>query len=163
MTPEEIARLPYRENVGIMLVNGARDVFVGQRRDNPGPAWQMPQGGIDKGEAPRAAALRELEEETGIPAARVAILAEAPDWIAYDLPGELIPKLWGGKWRGQKQKWFLMEFLGEDAEIDIAAHDEEFSAWRWSPLGELAGNIVPFKRAVYEAVIASFADHFEDK
>lgn len=156
MTPDDINALPYRKNVGVMLLNRDGKVFVGQRRDNPGPAWQMPQGGIDKGEAPRDAALRELEEETGVGATLVEILAETEGWIAYDLPLELVPRLWGGKWRGQKQKWFLMRFLGEDSDIDIEAHDHEFSAWRWSAPDDLVPNIVPFKRKVYEAVLAAF-------
>ncbi|MEM6727593.1 MAG: RNA pyrophosphohydrolase [Pseudomonadota bacterium] len=161
LSPEAIAKLPYRKNVGVMLMNASGLIFVGQRRDNPEPAWQMPQGGIDKGESPRAAALRELEEETGVPPSLVEIAAESPGWIAYDLPADLIPKLWGGKWRGQEQKWFLMRFLGEDADIDITRHDHEFRAWRWSPVADLVPSIVPFKRAVYEQVIAVFAEEIE--
>lgn len=119
MSPEQIAKLPYRRNVGIMLVNKDNKVFVAQRIDNPGPALQMPQGGIDKGEDPRAAALRELEEETGVSADMVTVEAESDGWIRYELPGELLHKLWGGKYRGQEQKWYLMRFHADDAAINL--------------------------------------------
>ncbi|MEO0486814.1 MAG: RNA pyrophosphohydrolase [Pseudomonadota bacterium] len=160
MTPADIEKLPYRKNVGIMLLNQQGRVFVGARRDrpNPGnPAWQMPQGGVDMGEDPKAAALRELEEETGVTANLVEILAETEGWMAYDLPHDLVPKLWGGKWRGQEQKYYLMRFLGDDSQIDITAHDHEFSAWRWSPVEDLVPNIVPFKRDIYARVVEAFA------
>jgi putative (di)nucleoside polyphosphate hydrolase len=158
MTPEEIAALPYRPNVGIMLVNAGGLVFTAQRADRPEgtEAWQMPQGGIDAGEDPRAAALRELEEETGVAPDLVQIEAESEGWITYDLPPELIGKLWKGRWRGQKQKWFLMRFLGSDDQIDIFGHDQEFTEWRWSAVSELIPNIVPFKREVYARVVAEF-------
>jgi len=149
--------LPYRRNVGIMLINPAGHAFVGQRLDSPVPAWQMPQGGIDKGEEPREAALRELREETGVKKKLVRIEAEMPDWLTYDLPAEIQPLTWGGRYRGQKQKWFLMRFLGEDADIDIAGPPREFSEWRWLAPAELPGQIVPFKRAVYESVLRAFA------
>ena len=157
MTPEEIERLPYRKNVGVMLVNAEGLVFVGQRRDNPTPAWQMPQGGIDKGEAPRDAALRELEEETGVSRGLVEVVAETDGWISYDLPADLIPKLWGGKWRGQDQKYYLMRFLGTDEDINIATEEPEFSAWKWLAPDALPDAIVPFKREVYEKVVAELA------
>ena len=153
MTPEEIAILPYRPCVGVMLANADGHVFVGQRIDNPGPAWQMPQGGVDKGEAPRDAALRELWEETGVTADKVEIVGETSGWVPYDLPHDLVPKLWKGRYRGQEQKWFLMRFHGTDADVNIQTEHPEFSEWRWLPTSELIDNIVPFKRSVYEAVL----------
>ena len=149
--------LPYRRNVGVMLLDARGRVFVGQRRDSDAPAWQMPQGGIDPGETARDAALRELEEETGVPPALVEVLAETADWLRYDLPDDIRPRVWGGRFRGQEQKWVLMRFLGEDAQIDLEAHHPEFSDWRWFAPAEVAGQIVPFKRPVYEAVLAEFA------
>ena len=157
MTPEEIARLPYRQNVGVMLMNHAGEVFVGQRLDSEVAAWQMPQGGIDKGETPRDAALRELEEETGVSRDLVEIMAETEGWVAYDLPHDLVPKIWKGRYRGQEQKWFLMRFNGTDAEVKIDQEHPEFSAWRWIAPADLPGQIVPFKRAVYEAILTEFA------
>ena len=157
MTPQEIARLPYRKNVGIMLVNADGHVFVGQRTDSTADAWQMPQGGIDPGETPRDAALRELGEETGVSPDLVEIVGETSDWIRYDLPHDLVPKLWKGRWRGQEQKWFLMRFQGGDSDIDIATADQEFSAWQWLPVADLVDNIVPFKRHVYEQVTAQLS------
>ena len=159
MTPEEIARLPYRPCVGVMLVNRDGHVFVGQRIDNPGPAWQMPQGGIDKGEDPRAAALRELTEETGVTPDLVTVEAETEGWIAYDLPHEIVPRIWKGRYKGQEQKWFLLRFHGTDDQIRLDADDhQEFSEWCWLPADEVVAQIVPFKRPVYERVIAAFRD-----
>ncbi|WP_298677177.1 RNA pyrophosphohydrolase [uncultured Lentibacter sp.] len=157
MRPEEIAKLPYRPCVGVMLVNPAGHVFVGQRRDRDQDAWQMPQGGVDDGEEARAAALRELWEETGVRADKVRIEAESAGWLPYDLPHDLVPKIWKGRFRGQAQKWFLMRFLGADGDINIATEHPEFSEWRWLPADELVANIVPFKRAVYQAVLAEFS------
>jgi putative (di)nucleoside polyphosphate hydrolase len=157
LTAAEVATLPYRLGVGVMLLDRGGRVFAGQRLDSPGPAWQMPQGGIDEGEDPRVAALRELEEETGLPASAVEIIAETPDWISYDLPVELVPRVWKGRYRGQKQRWFLMRLTGDEALVDIARSHPEFSAWRWMPPDELVAAIVPFKRELYARVLAAFA------
>ena len=146
----------WRRGVGIMLLDRAGKVFVGRRIDTPG-AWQMPQGGIDKGETPRAAALRELKEEVGTNAAD--FIAETAGWLRYELPSELQGrKIWGGRYRGQEQKWFAMRFRGSDADIDLETHHPEFDAWKWVPAAELPALIVPFKRALYEAVLAEFRD-----
>jgi putative (di)nucleoside polyphosphate hydrolase len=153
MTPAQIARLPYRPCVGVMLVNSDGRVFVGQRHDNPGDAWQMPQGGIDKGETVDAAAFRELWEETGVTADLAVIAARTAEPLAYDLPVELVPRFWGGKYRGQSQTWVLMRFLGTDDHINIDGHHPEFSAWKWVGPDELVPGIVPFKRAVYARVV----------
>jgi putative (di)nucleoside polyphosphate hydrolase len=158
LTEAEIAALPYRPCVGVVLINRDGRVFAGQRLDNPGPAWQMPQGGIDAGEEPLAAALRELAEETGVAPGSVELLDETPDWITYDLPAELVPRVWKGRFRGQKQRWFLLRFLGEDAEVDIATRHPEFSRWAWMAPEELIQAIVPFKRATYGAVFEAFRD-----
>jgi putative (di)nucleoside polyphosphate hydrolase len=155
MTPAEIARLPYRPGVGIVLFNQRGQVFVAQRIDNPGPAWQMPQGGIDKGEEPLAAAWREMKEEIGTDRARY--IGESKHWLQYDLPVELVPQIWKGRYRGQKQKWFAFRFLGDDRDIDIETEHPEFSSWRWAELEEIPGLIVPFKRQLYEDLVAEFA------
>ncbi len=156
MTEAEILALPYRPCVGLVLRNPAGRIFAGQRIDNPGGAWQMPQGGIDPGETPEVAALRELGEETGIPPDAVEILDATPDWITYDLPHDLVPQIWKGRFRGQRQRWFLMDFHGDDAMIDIAKEHPEFSAWAWMRPDELIARIVPFKRATYAAVFEAF-------
>lgn len=158
MTEAEILALPYRRGVGVMLVNRSGLVFVGQRLDSDTPAWQMVQGGVDKGEEPEAAALRELEEEAGVPASAVAILGAPTDWLIYDLPHDVVPHVWKGRYRGQTQQWFLMRLEGPDSLIDIARPHPEFREWRWSPVSELVEMIVPFKRPTYRAVIAAFAD-----
>lgn len=159
MTPEEIAKLPYRLCVGVMLMNQNGEVFVGQRKDRDLDAWQMPQGGVDKGEVPKEAALRELEEETGVSRDLVCVVAESEQWLPYDLPSDLVPKIWKGRFRGQEQKWFLMRFDGTDDQVNIATEHPEFSKWRWLPVEELVTGIVPFKRAVYEAVVKEFEAH----
>ena len=149
--------LGYRPCVGVVLSNGRGEIFAGQRLDFVSDAWQMPQGGIDKGEAPEAAALRELAEETGLPSDAVAIIRQTHDWVTYDLPDELIPKLWGGRFRGQKQLWYLMELQGDERLIDIKTDIPEFSRWQWMGPEALLASIVPFKRAVYAQVLADFA------
>jgi putative (di)nucleoside polyphosphate hydrolase len=159
LSAADILALPYRPNVGLMILNPAGRVFAGQRLDNPGDAWQMPQGGIDAGESPREAALRELVEETGIPESAVEVIAEAPEWLTYDLPHELVPTIWKGRFRGQKQRWFLMRFTGDDGLIGIATEHPEFSAWAWVEPDELVGRIVPFKREIYRAVLETFRPH----
>ncbi|WP_420607916.1 RNA pyrophosphohydrolase [Novosphingopyxis sp.] len=151
------ADLPYRPCAGIMLANKAGQVFVGQRLDNPGSdAWQMPQGGIDEGEEPEQAALRELTEETGIAADKVAIVSRSSAELFYDLPPELLGRIWGGRFRGQRQTWFLMRFDGEDGDVDIATDHAEFRAWRWADPDELPQLIVPFKRKLYRDIVDEF-------
>lgn len=159
MTPDEIAKLPYRPCVGVMLMNAKGAVFVGQRRDRYTEAWQMPQGGVDKGENPREAAYRELWEETGVTADLVEIVTETENWLPYDLPQDLVGKIWKGKYRGQEQKWYLMRFLGRDDQVNIDTAHPEFSKWRWQDADLLVEKIVPFKREVYVQVLAEFAPH----
>lgn len=148
----------YRPCVGVMLINAANQVFVGKRIDNQkADFWQMPQGGVDDGEDLTAAALRELAEETGASADKVTILGQLEDELIYDLPAELQGKLWGGKYKGQRQAWFLARFTGADSDIDLEAHNPpEFYEWKWADPETLPALIVPFKREVYEAVLAGF-------
>ena len=147
----------YRPCVGLMLLNPRREVFVAQRIDMPSEAWQMPQGGIDKGEAPVVAALRELKEEIGTD--KATIRAESSGWLSYDLPEDLMPRLWGGRFRGQTQKWFLLDFTGQDSDIDIATEHAEFSRWQWVKPARVVDLIVPFKRELYQQVLEEFAGH----
>jgi len=149
--------LPYRAGVGVMLLNDRDEVFVGQRLDSTLEAWQMPQGGIDAGEDPREAAFRELKEETGIRRKLAKIIAETDGWLTYDLPDDLIGKIWGGKYCGQRQKWFAMRFLGTDADVDLQTEHPEFRAWKWAAPALLPDLIVQFKRELYGDVLKAFA------
>jgi putative (di)nucleoside polyphosphate hydrolase len=151
--------LPYRPCVGVVLIDARGLVFAGQRVDSPpgaAPAWQMPQGGIDGDEKPKEAAYRELWEETGVTRDKVEFVGKTHGWVTYDLPPELLGRVWGGKFRGQRQKWFLFRFKGKDSDVKIASDHPEFSTWRWILADEMVESIVPFKRAVYEEVIRSF-------
>ncbi len=145
---------PYRPGVGLMLINRDGLIFVARRIDMPSEAWQMPQGGIDVGEDPHQAAMRELKEEVGTD--KATFLAESRDWYSYDLPAELQGWLWGGRYRGQRQKWFALRFTGEDRDINIATAHPEFLAWKWTRLETLPDLIVPFKRPLYLELIAEF-------
>jgi len=167
MKSKDIDKLPYRLCVGIALFNPAGHVWIGCRSDKDaegegeGHWWQMPQGGLDKGEDPYQAALRELYEETSVES--VSLIREANDWLKYDLPTDLIGQSWDGRYRGQKQKWFALHFEGDEDEIDVlhpggGKYKPEFSEWRWERLVRLPELIVPFKRKVYEGVVAAFGD-----
>lgn len=147
--------LPYRPCVGVMLINGEGKVWQGERIDTLG-AWQMPQGGVDEDESMKYAAYRELEEETGIAAEHVEILAKTKDWLSYDLPDELIGVVWKGMYRGQKMHWFLMRLTADDSVIDINTDNAEFARWQWGDIESLTGLIVPFKRKLYESLVAQF-------
>lgn len=153
--------LPYRPGVGVMLLNSQDQVFVGQRLDSTLEAWQMPQGGIDEGEDPRTAAHRELHEETGITPELVSIIAETAGWLTYDLPEDLVGKMWKGRYRGQRQLWYAMRFLGHDSDVNLTTAHPEFRAWKWADPSHLPAMIVPFKRKLYEDVLAAFADLLE--
>ena len=163
MTKSKVKKkdLPYRLGVGAVLFNGAGHVLVAQRIDTPGDAWQMPQGGIDLGEDPRETVLRELEEEIGT--ANAEILGESEGWLTYDLPKAIRKTVWKGRYRGQKQKWFALRFLGKDSDIDLTAHKHpEFSAWKWTPLDTIPDLIVPFKHDLYQEIVTTFR-HLADK
>ena len=146
----------YRPCVGIVLINNG-SIFAGQRLDYKSDAWQMPQGGIEENESPIRAAIRELKEETGINKKHINIILESKNWINYDLPKELIPKLWNGKFVGQSQKWFAMEFLGSDSDVNINTKNPEFSKWQWMTKNKLLERIVPFKKRVYENILSQFS------
>lgn len=148
----------YRRGVGVMLLNSRKRIWVGRRIDNTDEAWQMPQGGIDQGEEPWATALREVEEETGIPPHLVERIAEYPERLRYDLPPELQGKLWGGKYKGQLQDWYLCRFLGRDSDVDIATKHPEFNDWKWVKPAMLLDLIVPFKRDLYRRLLDEFSD-----
>jgi putative (di)nucleoside polyphosphate hydrolase len=159
----QFEKLPYRPCVGVMVLNGSGEVFIGRRVDGPehvdrAHAWQMPQGGIDPGEEPWPAALRELHEETNIRS--VERLGEIADWLTYDIPRHLVGQAWKGKYRGQMQKWFAVRFTGPESEIDVAhpggAHKPEFAAWRWETMKNVPDLVVPFKRDVYRRVVSEF-------
>lgn len=156
----DFENLPYRPCAGVMLINADGKVFVGQRLDSAADAWQMPQGGIDPGEDAQDAAIRELGEETGIAPHLVEIVARSNGEFLYDLPPHLMGKMWGGRYRGQRQTWFLMRFLGTDVDVDIETRHQEFRAWRWSAPSDLEAMIVPFKKELYRNVVAEFSPHF---
>jgi putative (di)nucleoside polyphosphate hydrolase len=158
LSDSQIEALPYRPCVGVVLLNRDGLIFAGQRVDNPADAWQMPQGGIDAGESPKDAALRELGEEVGLEPGRVEVLRESAVWLPYDLPRSLVPRLWKGRFRGQTQRWFAMRFLGPDEAINIRTAEPEFRAWAWMRHDDLIGKIAPFKRDTYARVFDEFAD-----
>ncbi len=160
MIKNKIHKKKYRPCVGIVLIQNGK-IFAGQRLDYKSDAWQMPQGGIENNENPLDAAIRELEEETGIKKNKVKLILETKNWINYDLPNELVPKLWGGKFDGQKQKWFAMKFLGINSDIDINTKCPEFSTWKWMTKKQLLDHIVPFKREVYENILSQFSSIIE--
>ncbi|MDP6572013.1 MAG: RNA pyrophosphohydrolase [Rhodospirillales bacterium] len=158
MADKDGAQRPYRRCVGALLVNAGGQVFVGRRRDTGEEAWQLPQGGIDGDETPERAVLRELAEEIGT--AEAEIIAESSEWLSYDLPEEIAGRLWGGRYRGQEQKWFALRFTGRDADIDLGEGAEaEFSDWKWVPIDDLPAMIIPFKRPVYEKIVDEFRRH----
>ncbi|USG61689.1 RNA pyrophosphohydrolase [Sneathiella marina] len=157
-TANTASQLPYRPCAGMMVINKHNHVFVGRRIDMVSQYWQMPQGGIDPGEQPLDAALRELMEEIGTQ--QVELLHSLQEWIEYDLPEDLVGKVWKGKYRGQKQKWFLFRFLGENSDINIATKHAEFAEWKWSPPENLVSEIVPFKRDIYETIVTKFSPFF---
>ena len=156
---KDLSGYGYRPAAGIMLVNREGKVWVGQRLDSKLEAWQMPQGGLDEGEDPQDGALRELEEETGIRRDLVEIVARCPRELTYDLPEDLVGVVWKEKWRGQRQTWFLARFLGTDDDVNLQTAHPEFRAWRWSDVDDLPAMIVPFKKKLYEEVIAAFRSH----
>ena len=149
----------YRRGVGVMLINADKLVWVGRRIDNTDEAWQMPQGGLDEGEESWAGALRELKEETGIRKRLIERVADHPERLRYDIPDAIASRLWGGKWKGQLQDWYLARFLGDDRDIDIATKEPEFDAWQWVEPHRLPELIVPFKRDMYRRIVEGFAEY----
>ena len=160
MTDQAPANNEYRPGVGILLLNERGEVFVGRRADLKDEAWQMPQGGIDEGETTQQAALRELKEEIGTD--KADLIAESRGWFTYAVPAELARKKWGGRWKGQRQKWMVMLFRGSDSDIDLGAEHPEFDAWRWARVEELPKLAVSFKRQLYLDVIGEFSTVFRD-
>ena len=152
MIPYE--KRPYRPGVGVMLLNAQAEVLVGRRIDMPSQAWQMPQGGIDGEETPETAAWREMREEIGTD--KAALLTESRGWYLYDLPRDLADRIWRGRFRGQRQKWFAFRFLGQNSDINIATERPEFGEWKWAPMRDLPSLIVPFKRSLYEDLLSEF-------
>ena len=148
--------LPYRPAAAIMLLNADNKVLVAQRIDTKLEAWQMPQGGLDPGEDPEAGALRELEEETGIPPRLVQIIAKAPKELLYDLPPDMVGRMWGGKYRGQSQHWYIARFLGTDDDVNLETEHPEFRVWKWADASDLVDLIVPFKKKLYAEVVETF-------
>lgn len=148
----------YRSGVGIMIINKDKEIFVGKRIDNHSDAWQMPQGGLDAGESEDAAMFRELKEETGIADNAVKVVGKSQKYHYYNLPYKLQKKFWGGKYLGQKQKWYLVEFVGEEGVINVKTEDPEFSEWKWVSKENLLNEIVPFKRDLYEDIIKEFEE-----
>lgn len=146
--------LPYRPGVGMLIINSENKVFVGKRIDSKANGWQMPQGGIDLGETPSSAALREMKEEIG--SGNGKILAESKNWYSYRVPDFLIPRLWDGQYCGQKQKWFLIHFLGTDDDINLNTEHPEFNQWKWVDFDELLGDVIPFKHKLYKEVMQEF-------
>ena len=159
-TQRDIPADKYRQGVGIVLLNTRGEVFVGRRADLKGDAWQMPQGGLDEDESPREAALRELKEEIGTD--KADILAESRGWLKYDVPPVPTSERWSGRWKGQRQKWFVMLFKGSDSDIDLATEHPEFDAWRWVQVTDLPALAAPFKRQLYLDVIGEFSTIFRD-
>ena len=147
--------LPYRLGIGLVIINDQLEIFTGRRLDNT-KAWQMPQGGIDNNEIPLEAAYREMYEETGIRKSKVTLIKQSKTWYRYDLPQEIQSKFWGGKFRGQSQKWFLFKFVGTEFDINIETKDQEFSDWKWSKKTDMLNSIVPFKRSLYQSVLKDF-------
>lgn len=154
-----ITSLPYRRGVGMMLLNAKNQIFMAQRVDFPSDYWQMPQGGIDEGETPHDALLRELQEEIGT--ANATIMAQTPKWLAYDFPEEWLPRIWGGRFRGQEQQWYLMRYEGTDQEIHLETATPEFSRWQWMDRAQLPHVVIPFKRPLYETLLTLFEPYME--
>ena len=149
----------YRPNVGMMIINQKKEIFVGKRIDHPSNFWQMPQGGIDAQEIPSIAALREMEEEVGIKKNKVDLLTETKDWYYYSIPSDLAKTLWKGKYKGQRQKWYLYKFKGTEKDINIHTEHPEFSDYKWVTKDFLVPNIVPFKKKIYEKLLLEFKDY----